>query len=104
MASEFSPIDISAIPELARLADEVARTRRPRLLRRGDEAVAVLSPTPVRPARRRAEPSIRDPRGIAERTAGALRRYAKRPPATREEEKDAFARAVADEVAGEPGA
>jgi hypothetical protein len=39
------------------------------------------------------------PRGIAERTAGALKRYAKQPPATRAEEKDAFARAVAAEVA-----
>jgi hypothetical protein len=104
MASEPSPIDISAIPELARLADEVARTRRPRLLRRGNEAIAVLAPTPVRPPRPRPASSARDSRGIAERTAGALRRYARQPPATRAEEKDAFARAVAEEVARDSGA
>ena len=99
MARELPPIDISAMPELTRLADEVARTRRPRLLRRGDAAVAVLSPTLVRSSRPRSAPPARDPRGIAERTAGALKRYAKHPPATREKVKAAFARAVAEEVA-----
>ena len=46
MANELQPIDISAIPELARLADEVERTRQPRRLRRGDKDVAVLMPAP----------------------------------------------------------
>jgi hypothetical protein len=41
---------------------------------------------------------------VAERTAGALNRYAKNPPATREEEKAAFAQALAEEVAGRPEA
>lgn len=51
MASEYAPIDISQgnAPDLAALADEVHRTKRPRVLRRADEDIAVISPiiTPV---------------------------------------------------------
>ena len=46
MAAELTPVDISSIPELAHLADEVQRTRQPRRLRRGDKDVAVLMPAP----------------------------------------------------------
>ena len=46
MAPERSPIDVSVIPELAHLADEVRRTRRPRVIRRADEDLAVLAPPP----------------------------------------------------------
>ncbi len=44
MAQELGSIDITSIPELAHLVDEVQRTRRARVLRRADEDVAVLSP------------------------------------------------------------
>jgi hypothetical protein len=44
MVREPQPIDVSTIPELARLADEVERTGRPRVLRRGSRDVAVLVP------------------------------------------------------------
>jgi hypothetical protein len=50
MTREAAGIDISTMPDLARLAEEVARTRTPRVLRRGDEDIAVLSP--ARPKRR----------------------------------------------------
>jgi hypothetical protein len=50
MTREAPPIDISTMPELARLADEVARTGTPRVLKRGDEDIAILSP--ARPKRR----------------------------------------------------
>ncbi len=53
MASELSPIDISTIPELAQLAEEVRTTRQPRVLRRGNEDVAVLSPLSPAPKQRR---------------------------------------------------
>ena len=54
MANELTPIDISTMPDLARLADEVRSTKRPRLLRRNNEDVAVLVPaTPAKPRRRR---------------------------------------------------
>src|SRR3712207_1320817 len=44
MAAELNPIEISTIPELAHLADEVRRTRRPRRLRHNGKDVAVLMP------------------------------------------------------------
>jgi hypothetical protein len=50
MTREAAAIDISRMPDLAQLAEEVARTGIPRLLRRGDEDIAVLSP--ARPKRR----------------------------------------------------
>lgn len=54
MAAESQPIDIAHLPELARLADEVRATRRPRVLRRDNEDIAVLTPVPVaRPKRTR---------------------------------------------------
>jgi hypothetical protein len=53
MAKELTPIDISDTPDLLQLAEEVHRSGQPRLLRREDEDLAVLSPAPM-PAKRRA--------------------------------------------------
>lgn len=44
-------IDVASMPDLARLADEVQRTRRPQLLQRDGEDVALL--VPVTPSTRR---------------------------------------------------
>lgn len=44
MVQEAERIDISNMPDLVRLAEEVAQTRKPRLLTRGEEEVALLSP------------------------------------------------------------
>lgn len=44
MVRELQPLDISAIPELGRLAVEVERRRRDRRLRLDDKDVAVLVP------------------------------------------------------------
>lgn len=52
MVREAIPVDISAMPDLVRLADEVARTLTPRVLERDGEAVAVLSPAPVKRRRK----------------------------------------------------
>jgi hypothetical protein len=54
MDHEHPSVDISGMPELAQLADEVARTKRPCILRRGADQVAVLVPvsSPKRPRRR----------------------------------------------------
>jgi hypothetical protein len=49
MVREAESIEISSMPEVARLAGEVARSGRPRRLRRGDADVAIL--TPVRSRR-----------------------------------------------------
>ena len=61
MTSELQPIDISTIPELAQLADEVRRTRRRRRLQQDQEDVAML--VPAVPAKRpRSRPtSANDP-------------------------------------------
>jgi hypothetical protein len=46
MSGDFNtPVDIREWPEAARqAAEEVQRTKRPRFIKRGDEAIAVLSP------------------------------------------------------------
>jgi hypothetical protein len=48
MVREAVLVDVSAMPDLARLAEEVARTGTPRLLRRGDHDLAVLSPAKLK--------------------------------------------------------
>ncbi len=57
-AARIETLDIDGMPELSRLADEVAATGRPRSLRRGGREIAVLQP--IRSARRRREPSEKD--------------------------------------------
>ena len=52
MAKELAPIDVTNAPDLLRLAEEVRRTGRPRLIRREDEDLAVLTPVAA-PAKRR---------------------------------------------------
>ncbi len=44
MTIEQQPINITNVPELARLVDEVRATHRPRMLRRADKDVAILVP------------------------------------------------------------
>src|SRR5688500_482218 len=46
MTSELTPLDISGMPELAQLADEVQRTGKRRVLHRGPRPIAVLTPVP----------------------------------------------------------
>jgi len=71
MAAESQPFDISTVPELARLADEVRQTRRPRLLRRANVDIAVLTPLPA-PRRRTKPAAVADRVAIVARTAGSL--------------------------------
>ena len=54
MAKELSTIDISDIPELARLAEEVNKTRTPRALRRGNVVIARIVPAAPQQANPRA--------------------------------------------------
>jgi hypothetical protein len=44
MASEPTFIEVSSMPELDRLVEEVGRTRRPRLLARNGKPIAMLVP------------------------------------------------------------
>jgi hypothetical protein len=51
MARELKPIDITHTPDVPRLAEEVARSGIPRVLRSHDRDVAVISPAPSKPSR-----------------------------------------------------
>jgi hypothetical protein len=54
MGQDAPPVDIGDMPELARLAEDVARTGQPRLLRRGEKDIATIVPVAGRrPTRRR---------------------------------------------------
>lgn len=64
MARELKPIDITHTPEVLRLAEEVARSGVPRVLRRDDEDLVEVRP--VSPTRQRATGQKRSPskRGV----------------------------------------
>ncbi len=51
MGKEIKSIDISNLPELVRLAEEVNTTNEPRLLKCDNKDIAILSP--VKPAKKR---------------------------------------------------
>ncbi len=46
MAKELKSVDITHSPDVLRLAEEVARSGLPCVLRRGDTDIAVISPSP----------------------------------------------------------
>ena len=50
MSNTLTPIDISTMPDLARIAEEVATTKKPRELKRDNQTVAVLMP--IAPAKK----------------------------------------------------
>lgn len=52
MVREAALIDISDMPDLARLAEEVQASGQPRVLARGDDRLAMLIPVPKRRGRR----------------------------------------------------
>ena len=56
MARDYPSSDISHVPELVRLAEQVRATGRPRLLRSGREELAVLMPVQRRHRRRSMRP------------------------------------------------
>lgn len=44
MATEYTPIDITHTPELRKAAEDVRKTKRPRLLQIDGEDIAVIAP------------------------------------------------------------
>jgi hypothetical protein len=50
MTSDPRPIDISGMPDLVRIAEEVTASKKPRILRRHKKAVAILMPVEGWPA------------------------------------------------------
>ena len=59
MARELKTIDVSSIPELLRLAEEVRDTNEPRVLKRDSEDLAILMPASRRRRRRTPRPKTR---------------------------------------------
>ena len=105
-APEQHPLDITAIPELSRLADEVRATRRPRIWRRANEDVAMLvplttatvTPVPDSPALSAVLAGLPRDSAVA-RTAGVL--HTDQPFAGYDEENEAAALAIGLEIAAE---
>ncbi|CCF85431.1 hypothetical protein [Nitrolancea hollandica] len=60
MPEAYKPIDVSNVPELLKLAEEVHATREPRVLRRDDEDLAVLMLVSKKAKRRRKQKSEKD--------------------------------------------
>jgi hypothetical protein len=54
MVKEYQHVDISAVPELLRIAEEVRRTNEPQILSRANEAIAVVAPLRAAPRPRSA--------------------------------------------------
>src|SRR5438093_12672380 len=52
MARGLAPLDVESVPELARIVEEGRAGGQPRVLRRGKQDVAVLTPLRLRTARR----------------------------------------------------
>jgi hypothetical protein len=47
MPQAMIPVDVTDAPEVLRLAEEVRRSKVPRILRRNGEEIAVLTPVPA---------------------------------------------------------
>lgn len=65
MANEHTPIDLTKHQDLDQIVEEVCRTGRPRVLRRGDEDVAVISPIRRRVPRSTRKSKPRRPDDVA---------------------------------------
>ncbi|GAC1524137.1 MAG: hypothetical protein NVS2B16_32560 [Chloroflexota bacterium] len=68
MAEQPKTIDISDVPEILRLAEEVRRSNQPRILQRAGEDVAVVVPLPA-PKKRRAKRTLSEADRAAFRSA-----------------------------------
>lgn len=51
MAEHHEPLDISDMPDMLRIAEEVKKSHEPRVLRRADEDLVMVIPVPARTAR-----------------------------------------------------
>ena len=59
MAREIKPIDITNTPEVLRLAEEVARSGIPHVLKRDNKDLAVITPVSSTPTSRRRTPKTK---------------------------------------------
>jgi len=97
MPKELKAVDVSPVPELLRLVDEVRRTKEPRVLHRDGEDVAVLMPVSAarkrRPAGPKRQAGTAATRFTIESAAGSV------TPATRTEDIEARIRDAKEEHA-----
>ena len=101
MARDVMPLDVSAMPELANLARELARDGRTVVLRVDDGDLVILSPIRRRRRSRREVlavlPPPRYPKGgVVAATAGAVRYDG--PVLSPQQEREAFESGVAAEA------
>lgn len=102
-ASKRQPLDVTGSPELSRLADDVQATRRPRVLRKGDQDVALVlplgtatpTPMPYNPALEAVLAGLPED-SVVVRTAGAL--HTDQPFLGYDEEEEAVALAIGYDV------
>jgi len=103
---EQQPLDITDMPELARVADEVCATQRPRILCRGDReiamlvplAYAVITPVPYNPALAAVLAGL-DPDDPVARTAGIL--HTDQPFPGHDQEEELASIAIAADIVAE---
>ncbi len=65
MNRTLTPIDIRKYPELLRLVEEVAITKKPRELKRDKQTVAILMPTPKVTPKKKGKTSIKEALALA---------------------------------------
>jgi hypothetical protein len=65
MSRTLTPIDISNMPDLVRLVEEVETTNTPRELKRDNQTVAVLMPTIHVPAKKTSKTSVKEVLALA---------------------------------------
>ena len=61
MLKELKHVDVSRIPELLDIAEEVRKTNQPRLLRKANEDLAIVVPLPTKRGRKGRPTSADDP-------------------------------------------
>lgn len=101
MSRAHEAIDISGLPEVARLAEDVRRSRTPQVLRRGDDVIATIVPAKpphaALPARRRDRTAHQPPAtSVVATTAGIFK--GSTPALSAEDLRVAAEEAIAEDV------
>jgi len=63
--SQLTPIDITNMPDLVRIAEEVDATRKPRVLKRDNTPIAVLTPVTKKQSSRATSKAIKETLALA---------------------------------------
>jgi hypothetical protein len=63
--SQLTPIDITNIPELVRIAEEVEATKKPRVLKRDNTPIAMLTPVTKKQSTQAKQQAIKETLALA---------------------------------------